>query len=87
MHTQLMALFKWQINDFVILILRSLYTSLSHDLIKAKVLSLVWYFNRESNKYLGTSNKAGFFQQQEIKLITRIKVGLVLSFVKLLLSS
>ena len=58
--------FKWQINDFVILILRSLYTSLPHDYIKAKVFSLVvWCFNRESNKYLGTSNKAGFFSNKK----------------------
>ena len=40
----------------------SLYTSLPHDLIKAKVLSLVnWCFNRESESYLCTSLKAGFF--------------------------
>ena len=40
----------------------TLYTSLPHDLIKAKVLSLVnWCFNRESKSYLGTSLKAGFF--------------------------
>ena len=41
----------------------SLYTSLLHDLIKAKVLSLVnWCLNRESKPkpYLGTSDKAGF---------------------------
>ena len=32
-----------------------------HDLIKAKVLSLVkWCFNRESKTYLCTSDKAGF---------------------------
>ena len=37
------------------------YTSLPHDLIKAKVLSLVnWCFNRESKTYLCTSVKAGF---------------------------
>ena len=40
----------------------SLYISLPHDLIKAKVLSLVnWCFNRESKSYLCTSLKAGFF--------------------------
>ena len=40
----------------------TLYTSLQHDLIKAKVLSLVnWCFNRESRSYLCTSLKAGFF--------------------------
>ena len=37
----------------------TLYTSLPHDLIKAKVLSLVnWCFNRESKSYLCTSLKA-----------------------------
>ena len=36
----------------------TLYTSLSHDLIKAKVLSLVnWCFNRESKSYLCPSLK------------------------------
>ena len=36
----------------------TLYTSLPHDLIKAKVLSLVkWCFNRESKTYLCTSVK------------------------------
>ena len=40
----------------------TLYTSLPHDLIKAKVLSLVnWCFNRESKTYLCTSVKAEFF--------------------------
>ena len=40
----------------------TLYTSLPHDLIKAKVLSPVnWCFNRESKTYLCTSDKAGFF--------------------------
>ena len=39
----------------------TLYTSLRHDLIKAKVLSVVnWCFNRESRTYLWTSVKAGF---------------------------
>ena len=37
----------------------TLYTSLPHDLINAKVLSLVnWCFNRESKSYLCTSLKA-----------------------------
>ena len=37
----------------------TLYISLPHDLIKAKVLSLVnWCFNRESKSYLCTSLKA-----------------------------
>ena len=44
----------------------TLYTSLSHDLIKAKVLSLVnWCFNRESKSYLCTSLKAGFFSNKK----------------------
>ena len=43
----------------------TLYTSLPHDLIKEKVLSLVkWCFNRESKTYLCTSNKAGFFSNK-----------------------
>ena len=43
----------------------TLYTSLSHDLIKAKVLSLVkWCFNRESKTYLCMSDKAGFFSNK-----------------------
>ena len=37
-----------------------------HDLIKAKVLSLVnWCFNRESKTYLCTSVKAGFFSNRK----------------------
>ena len=44
----------------------TLYTSLSHDIIKAKVLSLVnWCFNRESKSYLCTSLKAGFFSNKK----------------------
>ena len=46
----------------------TLYTSLAHDLIKAKVLSLVkWCFNRESKTYLCTctSDKAGFFSNKK----------------------
>ena len=44
----------------------TLYTSLPHDLIKAKVLSLVnWCFNRESKTYLCTSVKAGFFSNKK----------------------
>ena len=42
------------------------YTSLSHDLIKANVLSLVnWCFNRKSKSYLCTSLKAGFFSNKK----------------------
>ena len=63
----------------------TLYTSLPHDLIKAKVLSLVnWCFNRESKFYLCTSLKAGFLATRNM---TRIDVGLARSYVKLLLSS
>ena len=62
----------------------TLYTSLPHDLIKAKVLSLVkWCFNRVKNLPL-TSDKAGVFSN---KNTTRIHVGLALSYVKLVLSS
>ena len=44
----------------------TLYTSLPHDLIKAKVLSLVkWCFDRESKFYLCTSAKAGFFSNKK----------------------
>ena len=44
----------------------TLYTSLPHDLIKAKVLSLVnCCFNRESKTYLCTSDKAGFFSNKK----------------------
>ena len=44
----------------------TLYTSLPHDLIKAKVLSLVkWCFNRESKTYLCTSVKAEFFSNKK----------------------
>ena len=63
----------------------TLYTSLPHDLIKAKVLSLVnWCFNRESKSYLCTSLKAGLFSN---KKYDSIDVGLARSYVKLLLSS
>ena len=44
----------------------TLYISLSHDLIRAKVLSLVnWCFNRESKSYLCISLKAGFFSNKK----------------------
>ena len=44
----------------------TLYTSLPHDLIKAKVLSLVtWCFNRESKTYLCISDKTGFFSNKK----------------------
>ena len=44
----------------------TLYTSLPHDLIKAKVLPLVnWCFNRESKMYLCTSDKASFFSNKK----------------------
>ena len=63
----------------------TLNTSLPHDLIKAKVLSLVkWCFDRESKTYLCTSAKAGFSPTRNM---TRMQVGLALSYVKLLLSS
>ena len=56
-----------------------------HDLIKAKALSLVnWCLNRESKTYLCTSDKAGFL---ETRSMTRINVGLALSYVKLILFS
>ena len=43
----------------------TLYTSLSHDPTKAKVLSLVnCCFNRESKTYLCTSDMAGFFSNK-----------------------
>ena len=52
------------------------YTSLPHDLMKAKVLSLVnWCFNRDSETYLSTSGKAGFLTTQNR---TRTNVGLSL---------
>ena len=63
----------------------TLYISLPHDLIKAKVLSLVnWCFSRESKTYLCTSAKAVFLATRNT---TRINVGLARSYVKLLLSS
>ena len=53
----------FQVSSFVF---STLYTSLPHDLIKAKVLSLVkWCFNRESKTYLCTSAKAGFFSNKK----------------------
>ena len=52
---------KYLLSTFLLL-----YTSLPHDLIKAKVLSLVnWCFNRESKSYLCTSLKAGFFSNKK----------------------
>ena len=65
----------------------TLYTWLPQDLIKAKVLSLVnWWFNRESKTYRCT-----YFRQSRLFLatrsMTRINVGLTLSYVKLSLSS
>ena len=56
--------FKYLLSTF-----STLYTSLPHDLIKAKVLSLVnWCFNRESKSYLCTSLKAGFFSNKKYDL-------------------
>ena len=47
----------------------TLYTSLPHGLIKAKVLSLInWCFNRESKTYLCTSVKAGFLATRNMTL-------------------
>ena len=44
----------------------TLYTPLLHDLIKAKVLSLVnWCFKRQSKSDLCTSVKAGFFSNRK----------------------
>ena len=44
----------------------TLYTSLPHDLIRAKVLSLVnCCFNKESKSYLCTSLTAGFFSKKK----------------------
>ena len=63
----------------------TLYTSLPHDLIEAKVLSLVyWCFNRESKSYLCTSLKAGCFSNKKYESLTNV---LARSYVKLLLSS
>ena len=56
---------KWCIHLSISLFLY-LYTSLPHDLIKEKVLSLVkWCFNRESKTYLCTSDKAGFITKKK----------------------
>ena len=71
----------------------TLYTSLPHDLIKDKVLSLVeWCFNRESNGVSTESQKRTSVLQirrdfSPTRHMTRINVGLALSLVKLLLSS
>ena len=47
----------------------TLCTSLPHDLIKAKVLSLVkWCFYREAKIYLCTAAKAGFFSNKKYDL-------------------
>ena len=52
-----------QVSSFDI---STLYTSLPHDLIRDKVLSLVnWCFNRESKSYLCTSPNAGFFSNKK----------------------
>ena len=46
----------------------TLHTSLSHDLIKAKVLSIVrWYLNRDKKTYLCSSENAIFFNQENKK--------------------
>ena len=65
----------------------TVYTPLPHDLIKAKVLSLVnLCFNKEWKK-----KRTSVLQTKRASLatrsITRIKVGLALTYVKLLLSS
>ena len=63
----------------------TLYTSLPHDLIKAKVLSLVnWCFNRESKTYLCTSDKVGFFSN---KKFDSYKCWTCARYMKLLVSS
>ena len=44
----------------------TLYTSLPHYLLKAKVLSFVkWSINRESKTYICTSDQAGFFANKK----------------------
>ena len=58
-----------------------LYTSMPHELIKAKVLSLVnLCFNRESKMYPCTSDKESFLATRSM---TRINVGLALNYVKI----
>ena len=57
----------------------TLLTSFLHDLIKAKVLSLMnLYFNRESKTYLCTSDKADFFFQEEICLVLMLHLRWVM---------
>ena len=44
----------------------TLYTSLPHDLIKSKLLSLIkWCFKRELTTYLCTSDTTGFYSNKE----------------------
>ena len=63
----------------------TLYTSLPHDLIKDKVLSLVkWCFNRESKRTSVLQIRRDFSPTRHM---TPVNVGLALSLVKLLLSS
>ena len=63
----------------------TLYTSLPHDLIKAKVLSLVnWFFNKSKKRTSVLQLRQGFLATRNM---TRINVGLARSYVKLLLSS
>ena len=67
----------------------TLYTSLPHDLIKAKVLSLVTFFvngvSTESQKITSVRQRRRDFSPT--RNMTRMHVGLALSYVKLLLSS
>ena len=63
----------------------TIYTSLPHDLIKAKLSSLVnWCFNRESKRTSVLQFRQVFLATRNM---TRINVGLARSYVKLLLSS
>ena len=51
---------------------------------ESKTSLVNWYFSRESETYLCTSDKASFLVTRSM---TRVNVGLSLSYVKLLLSS
>ena len=63
----------------------TLYTSLPHDLIKAKVLSLVKWCSTESQKRTSVRQIRRDFSPR--RYMTRIHVGLALRYVKFVHSS
>ena len=58
---------NFQANEVSTFDFSTLYTSLPHDLIKSKCLSLIkWCFKRELKSYLCTTDTTGFFSNKRV---------------------